>query len=63
MYYTMLESAKFLFAQSIDFKRENNLCTDAEVGWHFSNFGYNAGEISGLLSSTIDFISFFLNFS
>ena len=59
----MFASAKFLFGQSIDFKRENDRSTEAEVGWHFNNFAYNAGEISGLLSSAIVFTSFFLNAS
>ena len=59
MYYPKLASAKFLFEQSIDFKRENDPSTDVEVCWHFYNFAYNTAEISGVLSSTIVLISYF----
>ena len=57
--YKHFASATFVFARSSDFKREDGRSADTEVGCHLNNFVYNAGEISGLLSTTIIFTSFF----
>ena len=54
-----MASAKFLFARNMDFKKENDRSTDAEIGCQFNNFAFSAGEISGLLSYTIVFTLFF----
>ena len=44
----------------MDFNIENNdHSTDADVGWYVDNLTYNAGEISGLLISTMVFAQLF----
>ena len=39
----------------MDFNIVNDRSTDADVGWYINNLAYNAGEISGLLDSTMVF--------
>ena len=43
----------------MDFSIENDRSTNADVGWYVNNLAYNAGEISGLLVSTMVFAQLF----
>ena len=43
----------------MNFNIENDRSTDAHVGWYVKNLTYNAGEISGLLVSTMVFACLF----
>ena len=43
----------------MDFNIENDHSADAVVGWYVNNVAYNAGEMSGLLISTMVFAQLF----
>ena len=46
---------KILIFINHEFYIENDRSTDAHVGWYVKNLAYIAGEVSGLLVSTVVF--------